>query len=338
VPGTTDYLIDLHRHLEGSIRPSTALELGFPRAADDRDWRERIAAGAADDGPLPYLARVETLTRRITTFEGWGRVTREAIADAYDDGLHGVEFRFSPGFIAAKTGLPAGGVLEVVSDAATTHGLPIDVGLIGIVVRDAGPEAGTRHMGLFTRWSSALVGVDLAGDEAGFPARDFAPAFRRAEAAGLAITVHAGEAAGPESVWNAINHLGPQRIGHGVRSIEDLRLVEQLAARSITLEVAPTSNLQTRAVPSIAAHPLPSLLAAGVLVAVCTDNPTTSATTLRQEHRLAETLVSADDLARIKENARRASFLGSAVPASPRSGPSAAQIRRCQMTSPCGHS
>lgn len=300
------YLIDLHRHLEGSIRPSTALELSDD--SDDPTWRDRVQATPSDGGLLPYLARIETLTRQIRTLEGWRRVTREAIADAYDDGLDGVELRFSPEFIASMTGLHPEDVMQAVADAASTYALPIDVGLIGIVVRDAGPEAAGRQMDLLVRHGDALVGVDLAGDEAGYPARDFAPAFRQAQSAGLAITIHAGEAAGPESVWDAVNHLGPQRIGHGVRSVEDPGLLDELARRSITLEVAPSSNVQTGAVTALLDHPLPRLLAAGVPVAVCTDNPTTSATTLCHELERAESLVGPGGVEQVRRDARQAAF------------------------------
>ena len=191
------------------------------------------------------------------TLDDWRRVTAEAITDAFGDGLTALELRFSPQFITGMTGLDADDVIEAVSDAVSSAALPIEVGLIGIIVRDEGPDSAAAQVRRLLRHKSALVGVDLAGDEAGYPAALFAPAFRLAREAGLPATVHAGEAAGPRSVWDALR-LGPRRIGHGVRSAEDPRLLEHLAASGVTLEVAITSNVQTgaaAAAPSTSSRP-----------------------------------------------------------------------------------
>jgi adenosine deaminase len=135
----------------------------------------------------------------------------------------------------------------------------------------------------------------------------FAPAFRLTRENGLPATVHAGEAAGPQSVWDALQ-LAPQRIGHGVRSAEDPRLLDHLAATGITLEVALTSNVQTRAARGLAQHQLATLVAAGVRVALCTDNPTVSDTRLTREYKLAGDLLDEASLDIIKENALAARF------------------------------
>lgn len=129
--------------------------------------------------------------------------------------------------------------------------------------------------------------IDLAGDEAGVPCVEFGPAFARARDAGLHVTVHAGEAAGAHSVADAVEHLGAERIGHGVRSVEDPALLELLVERGITLEVALTSNTQTHASADYASHQIHDLLAAGVAVTLNTDNPTTSSTRLSEEYRRA---------------------------------------------------
>src|SRR5579859_6366802 len=152
------------------------------------------------------------------------------------------------------------------------------------------------------RHKSALIGVDLAGDEAGYPAPLFAPAFRLAYDDGLPATIHAGEAAGPQSVRDALR-LAPRRIGHGVRSAEDPRLMEHLAASDVTLEVAITSNVQTGAASSRAQHQLATLVAAGVRVALGTDNPAVSDTRLTREYEHARDLVDASSLDRIRQNA-----------------------------------
>ncbi|OLT46676.1 adenosine deaminase [Saccharomonospora sp. CUA-673] len=298
-------LADLHRHLEGSIRPSTAHELALRTGAQPR--RTDFVAGLEGD-LLPYLAKIENAARHATRAADWARITREAIADACDDGLGALELRFSPRFVAGMTGLDADAVVDVVADAATSHGLPIDVGLIGIVVRDEGPDAADHQMAALLRHTDRLVGVDLAGDEAGFPVARFAAAFDRAHHAGVPVTIHAGEAAGPESVWDAVRHLRPRRIGHGVRSAEDPRLLDRLAADGITLEVAITSNVQTGAATDRAHHQLSALVAAGVPVALCTDNPSVSNTRLSREYDLARDLVGDDAAERIRRHAFTARF------------------------------
>ena len=304
-------LVDLHRHLEGSIRPATCVELAGRTGTSmlSAQWRPVLVAAEREEGLLPYLAKIENATAVIQTLDGWRRVTTEAISDAFSDGLAAVELRFSPQFIAGLTGLDADDVIDAVSDAASSAGLPIEVGLIGIIVRDEGPEFAVAQVRRLLRHKSALSGVDLAGDEAGYPAALFAPAFRLAQAGGLPVTIHAGEAAGPQSVWDALR-LAPQRIGHGVRSAEDPRLLEYLAVSGVTLEVAITSNIQTGAAPGRAQHQLAALVAAGVRVALCTDNPTVSDTRLTREYELARDLVDVASLDLIRRYALAARFGG----------------------------
>lgn len=308
-------LVDLHRHLEGSIRSGTCIELAT-RAGSvmlPAQWRAALVAAEREEGLLPYLAKIENATVLVRTLDDWRRVTTEAVADAVSDGLAGLELRFSPQFIVGMTGLDPDDVIEAVSGAVCGAGLPIEVGLIGIVVRDEGPDSALAQVRRLLRHKDALVGVDLAGDEAGYPAALFEPAFRLAREGGLPVTIHAGEAAGPHSVWDALR-LDPQRIGHGVRSAEDLRLLDHLADRGVTLEVAVTSNVQTGAARSRAQHQLAALVAAGVRVALCTDNPVVSDTRLTREYEIARDLVDAASLDLIRQSALAARF------ASPRCG------------------
>lgn len=253
-------LVDLHRHLEGSIRPATSVELAarIGVTKPPARWRTALVAAEREEGLLPYLAKIENATGLVRTLDDWRRVTAEAVADAVGDGLTSVELRFSPQFIAGMTGLDADDVIEAVSDAATGTRLPIEVGLIGIIVRDEGPDSAMAQARRLVRHKGTLAGVDLAGDEAGYPAALFAPAFRLTRENGLPATVHAGEAAGPQSVWDAL----------------------QLA----------------------------TLVAAGVRVALCTDNPAVSDTRLTREYKLAGDLLDEASLDIIKENALAARF------------------------------
>src|SRR5262249_33197699 len=159
-----------------------------------------------------------------------------------------------------------------------------------------------------------VVAIDLAGDEAHFPGTRFRRHFERARSAGLRITVHAGEAAGPESVHQAIEELGAERIGHGVRAIEDEAVLELIAARGIAIESCPTSNVQTSTVASYAAHPLPAFLRRGLLVTLATDDPGISAIDLPYEYRVArdELGLGTEELRRLQSNGVAAAFLSDA--------------------------
>ncbi|MCL2582586.1 MAG: adenosine deaminase family protein [Streptosporangiales bacterium] len=298
-------LVDLHRHLEGSIRPATALEFADRLGAATR--REALVAAGHEGGLLPYLAKIETASALARTLDDWHRITAEAIADAHDDGLAAVELRFAPEFIAGVAGVDADDVIDAVSDAAATAGLPVDVDLIGIIVRDQGPDSALVQARRLLRHADVLAGADLAGDEAGYPVTLFAPAFRMVRDAGIPVTIHAGEAAGPRSVWDALS-LGPKRIGHGVRGAEDPRLLEHLAASGVTLEVAVTSNVQTGAARSRESHQLAALVKAGVRVALCTDNPSVSDTRLSREYEVAASLVDEASLDLIRRHAAEARF------------------------------
>jgi len=308
-------LVDLHRHLEGSIRTSTVLDVAERTGHEltkRPSPRTALVAGREQTGLLPYLDKVDLAIGVLTSLDDWHRAAGEAIDDAFDDGLDYLELRYCPGIIAHETGLAAEAVIDAVSDAvaerSVKRGLP--VGLIGIVVRHLGADSAEQQMSTLLSREESFCAVDLAGDEANYPAQLFAEAFARARDAGLHVTIHAGEAAGPESVWDAVNHLGAERIGHGVRSAEDPRLMEHLAAHNITLEVSLTSNTQTGAAPSYANHQIHQLLAAGVPVSLNTDNPRVSNVRLSQEHQLARTEVglTPDQLATVAQQSVAAAF------------------------------
>jgi aminodeoxyfutalosine deaminase len=154
------------------------------------------------------------------------------------------------------------------------------------------------------------VGIGLGGPEVGVRRADFAPAFRRARAAGLHSVPHAGETVGPDEVWAAVTELAAERIGHGIGAAEDPRLMEHLAEQGIPLEVCPTSNLRTGAVQEIAAHPLPTLLATGVPVTLATDDPGMFHTDLDAEYQLCHEVfgMGIPELADIARAGARAAF------------------------------
>jgi adenosine deaminase len=264
------------------------------------------------DGLLPYLDRVDAGAEVLVRPADWTRATCEVVVDAYDEGLAALDLRFSPWFVHSRTGLAPDAVIDAVAEGVTrARGqVPLPVGLIGILLRDLGPDSALPHLESILRHSTAFRGVDLAGNEAGYPARLFAPAYDRARDAGLRLTAHAGEAAGPASVWEAVRHLGVERIGHGVRAAEDPALMDHLAGHDITLEVALTSNIQTRAATSFRDHPIRTLMQHAVPIALCTDNPRASAVTLAHEYQVAAGLVGlgVDELDAIAARAAAAAF------------------------------
>jgi aminodeoxyfutalosine deaminase len=156
-----------------------------------------------------------------------------------------------------------------------------------------------------------LVSFGLGGPEIGVPRPQFAPYFEQARAAGLRSVPHAGESTGPETIWDALTHLHAERIGHGIAAAQDPELMSHLAQEGIILEVCPTSNLRTRSVASLAEHPLPELVAAGVPVTINSDDPPMFSTTLNDEYLVAAELLDLDEtgLAELARAGVRASFL-----------------------------
>lgn len=289
-------LVDLHRHLEGATRCSTIIEIARREnhhvlAAAPRP-RDLLTTAEPLSGLVSYLARVDIGVSAFVREGDWVRAAREAVLDAYDEGLDYLELRFAPWFISTESGLPPEAVVDAVVEgvAVASREVGIQVGLIGILLRDLGPDSALAQVGTLLSRADRFCGVDLAGNETGYAAELFAPAFARASDAGLHLTAHAGEAAGPQSVWQAVRRLGVERIGHGVRAVEDPQLMDYLADRGITLEIALTSNVHTRTAETYASHPIQRLIEHGVPVALATDDPRVSNVTLAQEHERACTL------------------------------------------------
>lgn len=287
-------LCELHRHLDGSIRVETILELArahdLPLPADTvSGLTPYVHIDDAEPGLLAFLERFRYLLEVLVDLDACRRVAYENVEDAAREGIDLVELRFSPWFMAERHGLDVPGVVEACIDGARAGAreFGVTVGLIGILSRTYGPEVCRQELDALLTHRDGLVGMDLAGDEAGFPPDLFREHFRRVRDAGLGVTIHAGEAAGAKSVWSAIRDLGAQRIGHGFRSVEDPELVATLAERAIGLECCPTSNLHTSTVARYADHPMASLATAGVPFCLNTDDPGISAVTLRHEYEVA---------------------------------------------------
>ena len=287
-------LCELHRHLDGSVRVETILELanqhGLSLPADSVEgMTPYVHIDGTEPGLMAFLERFKYLVEILVDLDACRRVAYENVEDAAGEGIDLIELRFSPWFMAERHGLAPAGVVEACIDGAQAgaRDFGVAVGLIGILSRTYGPETCVRELDALLAHRDGLVAMDLAGDEAGFPPALFREHFHRVRDAGLGVTIHAGEADGPLSVWSAIRDLGATRIGHGFRSAEDPELVAYLAEHAIALECCPTSNLHTSTVASYATHPMAGLAAEGVPFCLNTDDPGISAVTLRHEYEVA---------------------------------------------------
>jgi adenosine deaminase len=286
--------IDLHRHLDGSIRLETILELGLendlPLPARTLDGlRPFVVVSEPQPGLMAFLAKFEWMVGGLVDAEACRRVAYENVEDARREGLDAIELRFSPVFMAQAHGLDPQAVVEAVIDGveAGSRDFGVPATLTGILSRTFGVESCTRELDALLACRDGLVAIDLAGDEGNFPPELFVGHFRRAREAGLAVTVHAGEAAGPESIWAAIRELGATRIGHGVRAVEDETLLDYLGEHGIGIECNLTSNVQTSTVPDYASHPLRKFLERGLLATINTDDPGISGIDLAHEYDVA---------------------------------------------------
>ncbi len=287
-------LCDLHRHLDGSIRLQTILELASQHhislpGKDLDTLRPHVQIMDPAEGLMEFIAKFQYLTAVLVDADACRRVAFENVLDAKAEGIDYIELRFSPWFMAESHGLSPGDVTAAVIDGirAGEAACGVRAQAIGILSRTYGPEICMQELDALLAHRDGLVALDLAGDEKRFPASLFVEHFRRSRDAGLRTTIHAGEADGAPSVWSAIRDLGAERIGHGIRSIEDPALVEFLAQQQIGLEVCLSSNLHTSTVASLASHPARALLQGGVLLNLNTDDPGISGIDLPEEYNIA---------------------------------------------------
>ena len=311
-------LIDLHRHLDGSVRLATILDLGrrhnLPLPAWDMEGlRPHVQVTEPQPGVLAFITRFRWMTGVLVDLDACRRVAYENVEDAQHEGIAYVELRFSPWFMAEPHGLDPAAVVEAVADGvqAGARQCGVKVALIGILSRTYGPDIAWKELEALLRHRDRLVAVDLAGDEAHWPGSLFVAHMRRAREAGLRVTAHAGEIAGPDSVWQAIRELGAERIGHAVRAPEDPALLDYMAERRIGIESNLTSNVQTSTVPDYASHPLRLFLERGLLASINTDDPGISGIDLRYEYEVAAPAVglTAAQIRQAQRNALATAFL-----------------------------
>lgn len=287
-------LTDIHRHLDGNIRIETILQLGqkfnltLP-ATSIEALRPFVQVIEAEPNLVAFLSKLDLGVAVLGDLEACYQVAYENVEDAKNARIDYTELRFSPYYMALKHNLPVQGVVEAVvaGVAAGSKDFNVKTNLIGIMSRSYGTEACQIELDGLLSQKDKLVAIDLAGDELGKPGDLFVNHFKQVRDAGLRVTVHAGEAAGPESIWQAIQSLGAERIGHGVKAIEDLKLMDYLVANNIGIESCITSNIQTSTIVDITQHPIKKFLNHGVMASLNTDDPAVEGIELPFEYEVA---------------------------------------------------
>ncbi|MCE7078621.1 adenosine deaminase [Streptomyces sp. ST2-7A] len=327
----------LHDHLDGGLRPSTVAELAaeqgyanLPVPADDSEALGRWFREAADSGSLErYLETFEHTCAVMQTRDALARVAREAVLDLAADGVVYAEIRYAPEQHLAA-GLTLEQVVEAVNDGfregereAAGEGRRIRVGALLTAMRHAARSLEVAELANRYR-DGGVVGFDIAGAEAGYPPTPHLDAFEYLKRENNHFTIHAGEAFGLPSIWQALQWCGADRLGHGVRIIDDIeidpaapegarlgRLAAYVRDRRVPLEMCPTSNLQTGAAESYERHPIGLLRRLGFRVTVNTDNRLMSGTTMSREfEELARAFdYTLDDLQWFTVNAMKSAFI-----------------------------
>ena len=287
-------LLDLHRHLDGSIRLETILNLAAKHdislPADTLEGlRPFVQITEPRPGVMAFIEKFKYMIGILADYEACRQVAFENVEDACQEGIDYLELRFSPYFMAEPHHLDPAGVVESVLQGIEegVEKYPIRVNVIGILSRTYGPDRAWEELEALLAYKTHIAALDLAGDEVNFPGRLFRDHFQEGRQAGWHITVHAGEESGPDSIWQAIEELGAERIGHGVSAIQDPQLMDYLAEHRIGLESNLTSNLQTRVIDSYRDHPLREFIEQGILATINTDDPGISRIDLAYEYEQA---------------------------------------------------
>ena len=296
---------ELHCHLDGAVRAATAEALARQQGLD---LTRPLRLVAPDDCPsqAAYIAYFDDAIAVLQTAAALERASFELGVDSAAENIDYLEVRWAPR-LHLRHGLNVPEVIAAV--LAGLEAAPLQAVAIVCAMRHHTVEdniALAREAGKFA--GRGVVGFDLAGDEVRYPAAPQRPSFEAARAAGLRLTCHAGEAGQPSSVEEALD-LGVERIAHGVIGARDPRIVERVRTEGVVLDLCPTANWKCKAVPTLADHPLPALVRAGVRCTISTDSRTVANTTLSREFELASEMgLSDDDLKRCNEIAYEAKF------------------------------
>ena len=284
--------VELHRHLEGSLRVPTMMEIVRAHEMDVKNTGY-LRPLVQVDHQEPYtfenfLSKFGTLRLFYKSPDIIKRISWEAVEDAAQDNVRYMELRFTPVALSRAEGFPMAQVVDWVIESvlqAADH-FQIMVRLIISFNRHESPELAREAVEIaLERQTDGIVGIDLAGNEADFSAEPFKALFAEANQGGLKVTIHAGEWGGPENVRQAIEDLGADRIGHGIRVMEDPDVVALARERGIPFEVCVTSNHHSGVVDNLLDHPITSMIQSGLNVTINTDDPSISKINLSSEYQ-----------------------------------------------------
>jgi aminodeoxyfutalosine deaminase len=283
--------IELHVHLEGAVLPKTLLEIARRNGYTLPVETEDEVAALYEFRDFAHFIEVFMLTSGVLDQEeDFRQIVVEYAEEAVGHGAVYLEAIFSLGlWRGLDSDIVFTGVCDGVDEARERFG--IEIRLTPDIARVYSLDEALHVVRYAAKYRErGVVGVGLGGPEAEHPPEPYAPAFELARSEGLASVPHAGEHAGPSSVRGALDALGARRIRHGIRAVEDAELLRELAERRVVLDVCPISNVRTRAVSSLEAHPLPQLVEAGVICSVSTDDPAMFGTDLSTEYAAAAAL------------------------------------------------
>ncbi|WP_246320779.1 adenosine deaminase [Paenibacillus germinis] len=285
--------VDLHLHLDGSVKPETILDLarrqGIELPVYDKDGLiPHMRVGEECGSLIEYLSKFDFTTRFLQSAEALERVAYEVVEQSAEHNCRYVEVRFAPQ-LHKNNGLTVEETIRHVVEGMKRgqRDFGVRVGVIAICMRNHSCESNLEVIEAAAKYvGKGLVAVDLAGDEASYPPECFREVFAESGRLGIPVTIHAGEAAGAMNVYEAVTNLGAVRIGHGVRLKESRSILEMVKDRRIPLEMCPISNIQTKAVSGWEAYPIREYLEQGLVVTINTDNPSVSGTNITNEYRV----------------------------------------------------
>ncbi|MEL6308192.1 MAG: adenosine deaminase [Chloroflexota bacterium] len=313
--------IELHRHLEGSLRLQTLVDIAadsgieMPEFYDVEALRPFVQMMPDEERSAKhFLSKFITLRQFYRSVEIIERITREIVEDAAHDNVKYMELRFTPRALCNITQVSMDDMVSIVCEAgnAAAKENNIMVRYIVSMNRHESVDIGEHTLrASLNHRDKGVVGIDLAGDEGNFTGLEFRSLFKRAKSVGLGITIHAGEWGGSESVWNAVGNLGADRVGHGVNVISDPAMLQVIVDRNIALEVCPTSNYLSGVVETMEMHPMHDLTGLNVMTTINTDDPLICNVDLTEEiyASMQAMNISLSEIKQYQIRAAQASFL-----------------------------
>ncbi|NQY23123.1 MAG: adenosine deaminase [Campylobacteraceae bacterium] len=311
-------LMDLHRHLDGNIRPKTIWQLAqknnikLPTSTLE-DFIPYVQIQNQEADLMAFLKKLDWGVAVLSSLDDVKQIAYENVEDAFNAGLNYAELRFSPYYMAMNHNLDVQDVVEAIIDGIQVglKDFKIKIKLIGILSRTFGVKKCQLELDALLAFKNNITAIDLAGDEYNFPGSLFVEHFKQVQEAGLHITVHAGEAGGVQSMYQAIDELKATRIGHGVACASDEALMDYMLEKNIAIESCITSNYQTGTIDSIKNHPIKTFLNKGLKVCLNTDDPAVEGIEIKHEFEIAQSIVGLDDkdILTLKQNAFDICFL-----------------------------